>query len=120
MTTGKHIGKVLLQIRQEEDDKVVMPVPQLIMAYPQYFCNPSYSYIISGTEHSYNFLPNSKKSHVLTHMLWPACCENVCEEQTYRFALVGYLKVHKYFVIFCCGGKQNHGNLKVIGIAWTQ
>jgi hypothetical protein len=40
--------------------------------------------------------------------------------QTHRSALVGYLKVHKYFVIFHFGGKQNHGNLKVIGIAWIQ
>ncbi|PNF24834.1 hypothetical protein B7P43_G15086 [Cryptotermes secundus] len=48
MTTGKHIGKVLVQIRQEEDNKVVVPVPRLMKAYPQYFCNPSYSYIIAG------------------------------------------------------------------------
>jgi hypothetical protein len=67
MTTGKHIGKVLLQIRPEEDSKVVVPVPRLMQVYPQYFCNPSYSYIIAGTEHSYTFHLNSKKTHMLTH-----------------------------------------------------
>jgi hypothetical protein len=120
MTTGKHIGKVLVQIRPEEDSKVVVPVPRLMQAYPRYFCNPSRSYIIAGTEHSYTFLPNSKKVHIFTLTLWPAWCESVCQVQTYRFAVVGYLKVHKYFVFFQCGGKQNHGNLKVSGIAWTQ
>jgi hypothetical protein len=75
MTTGKHIGKVLLQIRQEEDSKVVVPVPRLMNAYPQYFCNPSYSYIIAGTEYSYAFLPSSKNAHMLTLTLWSDCYE---------------------------------------------
>jgi hypothetical protein len=60
MTTGKHIGKVLVQIRPEEDSKVVLPVPWLMQAYPRYFCNPNYSYIIAGTEHSYTLLNNKK------------------------------------------------------------
>jgi hypothetical protein len=94
MAAGKHIGKVLVQIRPEEDNKVVVPVPRLMKAYPQYICNHSYSYIIAGTEHSYTFLKNSKKAHMLAHALWPACCENVCEVQTYRSALVGYLKMN--------------------------
>jgi hypothetical protein len=53
MTTGKHIGKVLVQIRPEEDSRVLVPVPRLMQAYPRYFCNPNYSYIIAGTEQSY-------------------------------------------------------------------
>jgi hypothetical protein len=61
MTTGKHIGKVLVQIKPEEDSKVVVPVPLLMQAYPRYFCNPNCSYIIAGTEHSYTLIPNSKK-----------------------------------------------------------
>ncbi|PNF18738.1 hypothetical protein B7P43_G05011 [Cryptotermes secundus] len=48
MTTGKHVGKVLMQFQPEEDSKVVVPAPRLMQAYPQYFCNPSYSYIIAG------------------------------------------------------------------------
>jgi hypothetical protein len=50
MTAGKHIGKVLVQIRPEEDSTVVVPAPWLMQVHPQYFCNPSYSYIIAGTE----------------------------------------------------------------------
>jgi hypothetical protein len=53
---------------------------------------------------------------MLTLTLWPACCESVCEVQTYRCAVVAYLKVHKYFVIFQYGGNQNHGKLSVTGI----
>jgi hypothetical protein len=56
MATGKHIGKVLVQIRPEEDSRVVVSVPWLMQAYPQYFCNPNYSYIIAGTGYSYNLL----------------------------------------------------------------
>jgi hypothetical protein len=63
MTTGKHIGKVLVQIRPEEDSKVVVPVPRLMQAYPRYFCDPGYSYIIAGTGQSYTFLPNCKEAH---------------------------------------------------------
>jgi hypothetical protein len=63
MTTGKHIGKVLVQIRPEEDSRVVVPVPRLMQAYPRYFCNPHYSYIIAGTGQSYTVLPDSNKAH---------------------------------------------------------
>jgi len=50
MAAGKHIGKVLVQIRPEEDSKVVVPAPWLMQVHPRYFCNPSYTYIIAGTE----------------------------------------------------------------------
>jgi len=50
MAAGKHIGKVLLQIRPEEDNKVIVPAPLLMQVDPRYFCNPSYTYIITGTE----------------------------------------------------------------------
>jgi hypothetical protein len=50
MAAGKHTGKVLVQIRPEEDSKVVIPAPWLMQVHPRYFCNPSYSYIIAGTE----------------------------------------------------------------------
>jgi len=50
MAGGIHIGKVLVQIRPEEDSKVVVPAPWLMQVQPRYFCNPSYTYIITGTE----------------------------------------------------------------------
>jgi hypothetical protein len=50
MMAGKHIGKVLVQVRPEEDRKSVIPAPRLMQVHPRYFCNPSYSYIIAGTE----------------------------------------------------------------------
>jgi hypothetical protein len=53
MAAGKHIGKVLVHIRPEEERKVFVPVPQLMQACPRYFCNPSYTYIIAGNEFSY-------------------------------------------------------------------
>ena len=49
MAAGKHIGKVLLQIQQEEDRKLPMPSSLLIQACPRYHCNPSCTYIITGT-----------------------------------------------------------------------
>jgi len=52
MAAGKHIGKVLLQIRPEEDKKVVVPIPRLMQASPQYFCKPDCTYIIAGIENS--------------------------------------------------------------------
>jgi hypothetical protein len=52
MATGKHIGKVLLHIRPEEERITVVPVPWLMQAYPWYFCKPGYTYIIAGTEFS--------------------------------------------------------------------
>ncbi|PNF15231.1 hypothetical protein B7P43_G14038, partial [Cryptotermes secundus] len=48
MAAGKHIGKVLLKIRQEEDKKLVVPSPRFIQASPQYYCSPAYTYIIAG------------------------------------------------------------------------
>jgi hypothetical protein len=53
MTAGKHIGKVLVQIRPEEDSKIVVPVPWLMEACPRYFCKPDCTYIIAGIENSY-------------------------------------------------------------------
>lgn len=50
MASRQHIGKVLVHIRPEEDRKVVLPVPWLMQAYPRYFCNPIYTYVIAGTE----------------------------------------------------------------------
>ncbi|KAJ9600111.1 hypothetical protein L9F63_009587 [Diploptera punctata] len=48
LAAGKHIGKVLLQIRPEETEKLVPPVPLLIDAIPRYICLPDNTYIITG------------------------------------------------------------------------
>lgn len=53
VAAGKHIGKVLVHVRPKEDKRVFVPVPWLMQAYPRYFCNPSYTYIITGTQLSY-------------------------------------------------------------------
>ncbi|KAJ1529566.1 hypothetical protein ONE63_006337 [Megalurothrips usitatus] len=48
MASGKHIGKVLLQIRKDEGAKVVKPVPKLVSAIPRTYMNPDKSYILVG------------------------------------------------------------------------
>ncbi|KAK9746676.1 KR domain [Popillia japonica] len=46
--TGKHIGKVLIKIREEEPDEI-HPVPQTsFTAYPRFLCKPDSSYLICG------------------------------------------------------------------------
>jgi len=60
MSAGKHIGKVLVQIRPEEDSKVVVPALWLMQVHPRYFCNPSYTYIIAGAEFL-SFIPKSRE-----------------------------------------------------------
>jgi hypothetical protein len=65
MAAGKHIGKVLVQIRPEEDSKVVVPAPWLMQVHPRYFCNPSYTYIIAGTEFLW-FIPKSREKETVS------------------------------------------------------
>ncbi|XP_065336360.1 fatty acid synthase-like [Cloeon dipterum] len=53
MAAGKHIGKVLLCIREEEVDAndkslVVRPKSQTVEAIPRFFCDPVKSYVIIG------------------------------------------------------------------------
>ncbi|XP_013881248.1 fatty acid synthase [Austrofundulus limnaeus] len=49
MAQGKHIGKVLLQIRSEEQGAALQPAsPLSIPAICRTFCPPSHSYIITG------------------------------------------------------------------------
>ncbi|KAK9502678.1 hypothetical protein O3M35_011399 [Rhynocoris fuscipes] len=49
MATGKHIGKVLLKIRDEEENKVVKkPSPNLVPAVPRTYLNPDKSYVLVG------------------------------------------------------------------------
>ncbi|KAL6440730.1 hypothetical protein ACFW04_003291 [Cataglyphis niger] len=48
MATGKHIGKVLLKIRDEEPKKLVLPLPKIVAAIPRTYMNPEKSYILVG------------------------------------------------------------------------
>ncbi|KAF7386952.1 hypothetical protein HZH66_011404 [Vespula vulgaris] len=48
MATGKHIGKVLLKIREEETQKVVQPFSKTVAAIPRTYMNPDKSYILVG------------------------------------------------------------------------
>ncbi|XP_067015128.2 fatty acid synthase isoform X2 [Anabrus simplex] len=47
MTTGKHIGKVLIRIRSDESQRVT------ILAHPRFYCNPEHSYVIVGNLEGY-------------------------------------------------------------------
>nr|XP_033193891.1 fatty acid synthase [Bombus vancouverensis nearcticus] len=48
MATGKHIGKVLLKIRDEEKQKVVQSPQKVVSAIPRTYLNPDKSYILVG------------------------------------------------------------------------
>lgn len=48
MATGKHIGKVVLKIRQEESKKQVVPSKRLVEAIPRTVLHPLKSYIVTG------------------------------------------------------------------------
>ncbi|XP_076649208.1 fatty acid synthase-like [Halictus rubicundus] len=49
MATGKHIGKVVLKIREEEKETVVPhPKPKIVAAIPRTYMNPDKSYIVVG------------------------------------------------------------------------
>lgn len=48
MASGKHIGKVLLQIRKDEGAKIVKPVPKKVSAIPRTYMNPDKTYILVG------------------------------------------------------------------------
>ena len=44
LASGKHIGKVLLKIRENESDAATLPITVM----PRVYCSPDYSYIIPG------------------------------------------------------------------------
>jgi fatty acid synthase len=48
MATGKHVGKVVIKVRDEESTKVTKPTTLTIEACPRVECNPAHSYIITG------------------------------------------------------------------------
>lgn len=48
MATGKHIGKVLLKIRDEESQKTSQPTPKTVASIPRTYMNPDKSYVLVG------------------------------------------------------------------------
>ncbi|XP_043471863.1 fatty acid synthase [Leptopilina heterotoma] len=48
MAAGKHIGKVLLKIRDEEAQKVTRPAMKTVAAIPRTYMNPDKSYVLVG------------------------------------------------------------------------
>lgn len=48
MASGKHIGKVVLKIKSEEDKKIIKPEITKIKAVPRVACDPKKCYIITG------------------------------------------------------------------------
>ncbi|GMT36007.1 hypothetical protein PFISCL1PPCAC_27304 [Pristionchus fissidentatus] len=48
MSAGKHIGKVLMSIREEEAEKVCVPAPISVQAICRTLCHPQHVYLITG------------------------------------------------------------------------
>lgn len=48
MAAGKHIGKVVLKIRDEEPQKIIQAVPKTVAAIPRTYMNPDKTYILLG------------------------------------------------------------------------
>lgn len=48
MASGKHIGKVVLKIREEESRKTMVPKPKTVHAIPRTYMNPDKSYVLVG------------------------------------------------------------------------
>lgn len=48
MAQGKHIGKVLIKIREEEPQELAIPIPIELACVPRVSCNPCKVYIVTG------------------------------------------------------------------------
>ncbi|KAJ8946540.1 hypothetical protein NQ318_004676 [Aromia moschata] len=48
MASGKHTGKVLVQVRTPEEEIIAAPIPQKFSCMPRYLCDPAKTYIICG------------------------------------------------------------------------
>lgn len=48
IATGKHIGKVVIKVRDEEPTSVTKPGPKLVSAIPRTYMNPDKSYVLVG------------------------------------------------------------------------
>lgn len=49
MATGKHIGKVVLRVREEEPRGAAPAPPRLLPALPCTYMHPAKSYVLVGT-----------------------------------------------------------------------
>lgn len=71
MAAGKHIGKVLIKMRDENT-----PTSHLFDAIPRFYCNPNSSYIIIGKLMIFNFKTSVcefnyiTKNHVVRWSWW--------------------------------------------------
>lgn len=48
MASGKHIGKVVLKIRDEESRQTMIPKPRTVPAIPRTYMNPDKTYVLVG------------------------------------------------------------------------
>uniref|UniRef100_A0A8D8UL46 Fatty acid synthase n=1 Tax=Cacopsylla melanoneura TaxID=428564 RepID=A0A8D8UL46_9HEMI len=48
MAAGKHVGKVIIKIRDEEKEKEAYPTSRPLLAVPRHYCNENKTYIICG------------------------------------------------------------------------
>lgn len=48
MSAGKHIGKVLIKVRDEEEKRQSLPTPIKVRAVCRTLCNPNHVYLITG------------------------------------------------------------------------
>jgi fatty acid synthase len=44
LASGKHMGKIVLQVRENEEDAMTLPITVL----PRVYCDPEHSYVIPG------------------------------------------------------------------------
>ncbi|XP_067015649.2 fatty acid synthase [Anabrus simplex] len=48
MASGKHIGKVMIKIREEEPERNAMPSLKIMKARPRFYCDPNLCYVVAG------------------------------------------------------------------------
>lgn len=48
MAQGTHIGKVMIKIKEEEEQRTVVPAKVSFRGLPRFFCDPVKSYVIIG------------------------------------------------------------------------
>lgn len=48
MSAGKHIGKVLIKVRDEEEKRMTPPTPIKVRAVCRTLCNPNQVFLITG------------------------------------------------------------------------
>uniref|UniRef100_A0A914CJ02 Fatty acid synthase n=1 Tax=Acrobeloides nanus TaxID=290746 RepID=A0A914CJ02_9BILA len=48
MSQGKHVGKILIEVRQEENKAICPPSPLKIPSVCRFYCHPKHVYLITG------------------------------------------------------------------------